>query len=121
LRPPPFFEIVKSHKFHPPKDPESIGIQPFIYTRKAALPSSKTSGLPTTHRIIGTDPILFGTRIGTAYLIPADVCGPKLHSVICDSYLAVYSMHRNLKIFSPPIHSAGFLSNQHVRAFYPTA
>jgi hypothetical protein len=23
------------------------------------------------------------------------------------------------KIFSPPIHSAGFLSNQHVRVFYP--
>jgi len=27
----------------------------------------------------------------------------------------------NLKIFSPPIHSAGFLSNQHAWAFYPAA
>jgi len=54
-------------------------------------------------------------------LIPADLCVPKLRSAIRDSYLAVYSMHCNLKIFSPPIHSAGFLSNQHERAFYPAA
>jgi len=42
-----------------------------------------------------------------------------LRPVLRKDWDTILNSSRSLKIFSPPIHSAGLLSNQHARAFYP--